>query len=80
MADNEQRVGMEFSFIIRKTAFETVSILHQAWGKIQVYEWYSHFTWDEMSVEDQRKYGWPSTCQKGEDLVKVHHIFDEDCR
>ena len=59
MADNkEQRVCVEFCFLLGKSAAETVLMLQEAFkeealSRTQVYEWYSHFKGGEMSCEAQ---------------------------
>jgi hypothetical protein len=53
----EQRVCVKFCFILEKTTAETIVMLQQAFkddafGKSQVYEWFSRFKNGNMSIED----------------------------
>ena len=69
-ADNEeQRVCVEFCFLLGKSAAETVLMLQEAFkeevlSRTRVYEWYSRFKGGEMSREDQPRSDRPSTCPK----------------
>ena len=44
-------------------------------GKTQVYEWFNRFKTDEVLVEDQPRFGRPSTSRTDENVEKVHHAL-----
>ena len=65
----EQCAAVKFCFLLGKMAEEAVVMLETAYkkaamGKIQVYEWFSHFRDGELSLADQPRSGRPSTSQK----------------
>jgi len=63
MADlKEKRVCIKFCFILGKTAAETVTMLREAFkeealSQARVYEWFSRFKHDDMSLKDQPRSG-----------------------
>ena len=69
MADlKEQRDCIGLCFLLGKTAAETVTMLREAFNEealsqARVYEWVSRFKRGDMSLEDQPRYGRPSTCR-----------------
>jgi hypothetical protein len=53
----ERRACVKFCFLLEKTTAETIVMLQQAFkgdafGKSQVYEWFSRFKNGDMSIED----------------------------
>ena len=77
MADlKEQRVCIEFCFLLGKTAAETVTMLREAFkekalSQARVYEWFSRFERGDMSLEDQPRSGRPSTSRTDENIKKI---------
>jgi hypothetical protein len=81
----EQRACVKFCFLLEKTAAETTVMLHQAFkddafGKSQVYEWFSCFKNGNISIEDLPRPGCPSTSRNGENIEKVRQVINEVCR
>jgi hypothetical protein len=81
----EQGVCVKFCFLLEKTAAETTVMLQQAckddaFGKSQVYEWFSHFKNGNMSIEDLPRPGRPLTSRNGENVEKVRQAINEDRR
>jgi len=76
MADlKEQRVCIEFCFLLGKTAAENVTMLREAFkeealSQARVYEWLSRFKRGDMSLEDQPRCGRPSTSRTDENVKK----------
>jgi len=74
MADlKEQRVYIEFCFLLGKTAAETVTMLREALkeealSQARIYEWISRFKRGDMSLEDQQRSGRPSTSRTDENI------------
>ncbi|KAJ4441085.1 hypothetical protein ANN_10935 [Periplaneta americana] len=86
MADHkEQSVCVKFSFLLGKTAAETVGMLRQAFdddalGKSQVYEWFSRYKSGNTSTENMPRSGHPSTGRDDENIAKIKRAIDEDRR
>jgi hypothetical protein len=81
----EQRVCVKFCFLLEKTAAETIVMLRQAFkddafGKSQVYKWFSRFKNGNMSIEDLPRPGRPSTSRNEENIEKVRQAINEDRR
>ena len=72
MADlKEQRVCIEFCFLLGKTAAETVTMLQEAFkeealSQARVYEWFSRLKRGDMSLENQPRSGHPSRSRTDE--------------
>jgi hypothetical protein len=69
----EQRVCVKFCFLLEKTAAETAVMLQQAFkddafGKSQVYEWFSRFKNGNMSIEDLPRPGHPLRSRNEENI------------
>ena len=77
MADlKEQRVCIEFCFLLGKTVAETVTMLREtfkeeALSQARVYEWFFLFKRGDMSLEDQPRSGRPSTSRTDENIKKI---------
>jgi histone-lysine N-methyltransferase SETMAR len=81
----EQRAWMKFCFLLEKMAAETIVMLQQAFkdnafGKSQVYEWFSRFKDGNMSIEDLPRPGRPSTSRNEENIEKDRQAINEDRR
>jgi hypothetical protein len=81
----EQRLCVKFRFLLEKTAAENIVMLQQAFkddafGKSQVYEWFSRFKNGNMSIEDLPRPGRPSTSRNEENIEKVRQAINEDRR
>jgi histone-lysine N-methyltransferase SETMAR len=81
----EQRGCMKFCFLLEKTAAETIVMLQQAFkddafGKSQVYQWFSRFKNGNMSIEDLPRPGRPSTSRNEKNIEKVRQVINEDRR
>jgi hypothetical protein len=81
----EQSVCVKLCFLLEKTAAETIFMLRQAFkddafGKSQVYEWFSSFKNGNMSIEDLPRPGRPSTSRNEESIEKVRQAINEDRR
>jgi hypothetical protein len=81
----EQRVCVKFCFLLEKTAAETIVMLQQAFvddafGKSQVYEWFSSFKNGNMSIEELPRPGRPLTSRNEEKVEKVRQAINEDRR
>jgi hypothetical protein len=79
----EQRARMKFCFLLEKMTAETIAMLQQAFkedafGKSQVYEWFSHLKNGNMSIEDLPQPGRPSTSRNDENIEKVRQVINED--
>jgi len=63
MADlKQQRVCIEFCFLLGKTGAETVTMLQEGFkeeasSQARVYEWFSRFKRGDMSLEDNHNLG-----------------------
>ena len=81
MADcREQRADVKFSFLLGKCAAQTILMLKTAYGdaarsKTRVYEWFSRFKNEEMSIEDQPRSGRPATSRSDENVDKSMSSF-----
>jgi len=80
MADLKERVCIRFCFLLGKTAAETVTLLREAFkeealSQARVYEWFSWFKRGDMSLEDQPRYGRPSTSRTDENIKKIHDVI-----
>ena len=86
MADlKEQHVCINFFFLLRKTAAETVTMLREAFkedalSQARVYEWHSRFKHGDMSLEDQPRSGRLSTSRTNENIKKFRHAIMFDRR
>jgi len=81
----EQRVCIEFCFLLGKTAAETVTMLQEAFkekalSQARVYEWFSRFKRGDMSFEDQARSGRPSTSRTDENIQKIRDAIMFDHR
>jgi hypothetical protein len=79
----EQRVCVKFCFLLEKMAAEAIVMLQQAFeddafGKSQVYEWFSRFRNGNMSIEDLPQPGCPSTSRNKENIEEVGQAINED--
>jgi len=80
MADLKERVCIRFCFLLGKTAAETVTLLREAFkeealSQARVYEWFSWFKRGDMSLEDQPRYGRPSTSRTDENIKKNSRCY-----
>jgi hypothetical protein len=78
----ERRMCVIFRFLLEKTAAETIVMLQQAFkvdafGKSQVYEWFSRFKNGNMSIEDLSRPGSPSTSINEEHIEKVRQAINK---
>jgi len=86
MADlKEHRVCIKFCFLSGKTEAETVTMLRgafeeEALSQARVYEWFSQFKRGDMSLEDQPRYGRPSTSRTDKNIKKIHNAIMFDHR
>ena len=86
MADlKEQRVCINFRFLLGKTAAETVTMLREAFkeeslGQSRVYGWFSRFKRGDMSLENQTRSGRPSTNRTDENIQKIRDAIMFDRR
>lgn len=84
MADfSEQRVAMQFYFLLGKNAPETFVILYTAYKntairKTQVYKWLLHFKKGEMSIDDQTQFWASFNFPNTQNCQKIHEIVFED--
>ena len=81
----QQRVCTKFCFLLGKTASETVTMLQEAFkeealSQSRVYEWFSRFKRDDMSLEDQPRSGRPSTRRTDENIQKIRDVIMFDHR
>ena len=81
----EQRAVVKFWFLLGKTAGETVVMLEAAYkeaalGKTQVYEWFSRFRNDELSLADQPRSGRLSTSRMDENFARIRELILQDRR
>jgi histone-lysine N-methyltransferase SETMAR len=81
----EQRACVKLCFLLEKTAAETIVMLQQAFkddafGKSQVYEWFSRFKNGNMSIKGLPRPGRPSTIRNEENIEKVRQAINEDRR
>jgi len=86
MADlKEQHVCIKFSYLLGKTAAETVTMLREAFkeealSQARFYEWFSRFKCGDMSLEDQSQSGGPSTSRTDENIKKICDVIMFDHR
>ena len=84
MADcRDQRAAVKFCFLLGKSAAEIIVMLKTAYGdaalsKTRVYEWFSRFKNEEMSIEDQPRSGRPATSRSDENVDKINALIRED--
>jgi hypothetical protein len=81
-AHKEQKACVKFRFLLEKTAAETIVMLQRAFkddafGKSQVYEWFSRFKNGNMSIEDLPLPGRPSTSRNEENTKNVRQAINE---
>jgi hypothetical protein len=68
-----------------KSTTETLEMLHETFGEhslswIAVFDWYSHFKDSQVSFEDDRRSGQPSTIKMTENVEKIRELINEDHR
>jgi hypothetical protein len=81
----KQRVCIMFHVKLGKSATETPEMLHEAFGEFSlrrtaVSEWHSRFKADQMSVEEDKRSGRPSTNKTTENTEKIRELNSEDRR
>ena len=48
--------------------------------RMQIFEWHKHFEKGCKEVEDEIKIGLPSTTRTDENITRVKHLVQSDCR
>ena len=81
----EQRAAVKFCFLSGKSTAETIVILKTTYGdaalsKTRVYEWFSRFNDEEMSIEDQPRSRCHATSRSDENVDKINAVIREDHR
>ena len=81
----QQRVCIDFCFLLGKTGAETYEILQAAFGesclsRSKTFEWYSRFKSGRPSFEDDPRHGRPSTSHTEETVARVREITRADRR
>ena len=81
----EQRTNITFLVKLGKTATETLSLLRDVYGdetmsRARVFEWHKRFASGRDDVEDDPKYGRPTTSRNEENIQKVKKLVRSDRR
>jgi len=81
----EQRVCDKFSLKLGKTFTETFPMLQQAYGedcvsRTQCHEWHQLFKSGRKSIEDEPKFGRPSTSMDDDHVEKVIAVIHQNRR
>jgi len=81
----EQRICLRFCFLLGKMATEANEMLQKAFkeealSRTQVFEWFTLLKRGEMSAEDHRHSGRPSTSRTDENVEKIREKIKEDRR
>jgi len=81
----EQHVCVKFCFKLGKNFTETFQMLQQAYGedclsRTQCYEWYQRFKSGRTSIEEDPKYGRPSSSTGDDHIEKVRSVIRENRR
>jgi len=81
----KQRVWAKFSFKLGKPFTETFEMLQQAYGedyvsRKQCHEWYQRFKSGRTSIEDDPKFGRPSTSMDDDHVEKVFAVIRQKRR
>jgi hypothetical protein len=81
----EQRICIKFCFILGKMVSETHRMLKEALGdnvlgQTQTNEWFKRFKNGRMSVDDEERFGRPSTVTTTENMAKVREAILEGRR
>jgi hypothetical protein len=79
----EQLVCIKFCVKLSKSATETLEMLHVTSGEhslsqIAVSEWHSCFKTSQVSLEDDKRSGRPSTNKITENIDKIRELIKED--
>jgi hypothetical protein len=80
----KQSVCIKFCVKLGKSATETLEMLHEAFGehslsRIAIFEWHSRFAGGQVSVEDDKPSGQPSTSKMTENIEKIRELIHKDC-
>jgi hypothetical protein len=72
----EQRVCIKFCMKLHKSATETLEMIREAFEEpslswTAVFEWHSRFKASQVSVEDDKRSGQPSTSKTTENVEKI---------
>ena len=81
----EQRTCLKFCFLLGKTPTESLEMLQEAFKEqalscARVFEWFSCFKKEDLSIEDQPRSGRPSSSWNDENIAKIREKLNEDCR
>jgi hypothetical protein len=81
----EQRVCVKCCVKPGKSATETLEMLREAFGEhslcwTAVFEWHSRFKADQVSGEDDERWGRPSTSKTTENVEKIRELIHEERR
>jgi transposase len=81
----EQRVCIKFCVKLDKFTTETPEMLCEAFGEHSlsqtvVYEWHSRFKAGQVSAEDDKRPGRPSTTKTTENVEKIRELIHKDHR
>jgi hypothetical protein len=80
----EQRVCINFCKKLDKSPAKTLGMLHEAFiehslSRTVVFERHSHFKANQVSVEDDKCSGQPSTSKMTENVEKIQEFIHKDC-
>jgi hypothetical protein len=75
----EHHVCIKFCVKLNKSSMETTEMPREAFFKPDsVLEWHSCFKADQVSVEDDKRSGRPSTSKTTEDVEKIRELIHKD--
>jgi hypothetical protein len=79
----EQCVCIKFCTKLSKSTTETLEMLHEAFGEhslswTAVFDWHSRFKSGQVSAEDDKRSGRPSTSKMVENVEKIQELIHED--
>jgi hypothetical protein len=81
----EQRVCIKFCANLGKSAMETRTMIHQAFGdqslsRAQVFQWHAWFKTGSTSVDDGEHTGRPRSCTTPETVARIQEFVRQDRR
>jgi hypothetical protein len=85
MAKSSNMSAIKLCMKLGKSTTETLEKLREAFGeyslsRTEVSEWHSRFKASQLSVEDDKRSGQPSTSKTTENVETIRELIHDDCR